>query len=110
MTQTSAAPSSCACSRAICTASEKSSQTSAPFAWNEPSRVRTMLVRPGRGLRGRLSHVLRPMITGLPMVVARKLARSVFSRQGRSPPRPMTPLRARAMGPAESRMRAMERT
>src|SRR5690606_12825918 len=100
ITQTSSAPSSSACSRAICTASEKSSQAMAPFAWNEPSRESTILVRPGSGLSGRLSQVLRPMITGFPMVRALKFCRSVFSRQGRSPPRPITPLRSRAMGPA----------
>src|SRR6202000_638823 len=53
-----------------------------------------------RGFFGRLSQVLRPMITGLPMVTARKLARSVLSRQGRPPSLPMTPFLARAMGPA----------
>ena len=59
-----------------------------------------MLVRPIRGFLGRLSQVLRPMITGLPMVTARKIAMSDFNRQGRAPSRPMTPLRERAMGPA----------
>ena len=59
-----------------------------------------MLVRPTSGRFGRLSQVLRPMITGLPMVTARKMARSVFSRHGSVPSRPITPFRARAMGPA----------
>ena len=71
-----------------------------PDGSKEPSRESTMLVRPTSGFFGRLSQVLRPMITGLPMVTARKLARSVFSRQGRPPSLPMTPFLARAMGPA----------
>ena len=70
--------------------------------------VRTMLMRPGSGRRGRLSQVRRPMITGLPRVSARKSARSDFSRQGRRPPRPMTPLAARATGP-RVRMRPSDR-
>ena len=39
------------------------------------------------------------MITGLPSVSGRNSARSDFSRQGRAPSRPMTPLAARATGP-----------
>ena len=57
-------------------------------------------MRPTRGFFGRLSHVFRPMIIGLPIVIARKIARSDFNRQGSVPSRPITPLRARAMGPA----------
>src|ERR1700722_1963140 len=102
MTHTSGAPSSAACSRAICRASEKSSQRTAFRGSNEPSRVSTMLVRPGSGRRGRLSQGLRPMITGLPRVSALKWARSVASRQGRAPSRPMTPFLARARGPRVS--------
>src|SRR5690606_26746029 len=55
-----------------------------------------MFSRPGRGRKGRLSQVLRPMMQGLPIVTALKRCRSERSRQGRSPSRPMTPLRARA--------------
>src|SRR4051812_15371350 len=58
-----------------------------------------MFMRPGRGLTGSESQVLRPMITGLPMVVFLKKARSPGSRQGRPPSRPITPFRARATGP-----------
>jgi hypothetical protein len=84
----------------MATASTKSSQTTAPLGSKEPSRESTILVRPTSGFLGRLSQVLRPMITGLPMVTARKLARSVLRRQGSLPSRPMTPFLARAMGPA----------
>ena len=59
-----------------------------------------MLVRPGKGFFGRLSQVLRPMITGLPRVMALKSFRSDLSRQGRSPSRPITPFLARATGPS----------
>jgi hypothetical protein len=54
-----------------------------------------MFVRPGSGLP-MLSKVLRPMITGLPMVVRLKKAKSDGSRQGMAFPAPMTPFSATA--------------
>ena len=56
------------------------------------------LRRPGKGRKrgGKESQVLRPMITGQPCVRALKWARSAGRCQGRVPPAPITPLRARA--------------
>src|SRR5262245_3447810 len=51
----------------------------------------TMLARPGRGRLGRLSQVLRPMISGLPMVMVLKNFRSEDKRHGSLPSFPMTP-------------------
>jgi hypothetical protein len=96
MTQISSTPSSSAVSRAISMASSSVVQTRAPRAVKDSSRDRTMFSRPGRGLSGRLSHVLRPMMQGLPTVMALNRCRSLRSRHGRSPSRPITPLRARA--------------
>jgi hypothetical protein len=59
------------------------------------ARVSTILVRPGKGLPMDWK-VLRPMITGRPMVKARKRLRSVFNRQIRRLLSPMTPLSATA--------------
>src|SRR5690606_11962611 len=55
-----------------------------------------MLCLPGSGRFGKLSQVLRPITTGLPMVVALKRLMSVESRHGISPSRPMTPFAATA--------------
>src|SRR4051794_26458617 len=55
-----------------------------------------MLVRPGSGFLGRLSHVLRPMMHGLPMVIALKCRMSSGMRQGMAPLFPITPFAARA--------------
>src|SRR3990167_501989 len=49
-----------------------------------------MFGRPGSGRLGRLSQVLRPMMTGAPMVVRLKWARSSFRRQGNCPAAPIT--------------------
>src|SRR5690606_6165586 len=54
-----------------------------------------MLSRPGSGLPIP-SQVLRPMITGLPMVTSRKYLRSEGMRHGTSPWAPMTPFSATA--------------
>src|SRR5687767_4964480 len=51
----------------------------------------TILSRPGNGRLGRLSHVLRPMISGFPMVIVLKNRRSDESRHGNLPSRPITP-------------------
>ncbi len=62
-------------------ASSSEPATSAPSAQKALSRVTTMFSRPGSG-RPMLSQVLRPMMTGLPIVSALKRFRSLESRQG----------------------------
>ena len=56
-------------------------------------RLTTIESRPSRGLP-MASKVFRPMISGWPMVSFRKRRRSLPSRQGSLPPRPMTPFSA----------------
>ncbi len=60
-----------------------------------PAGVTTMLVRPGSG-RPMLSNVLRPMISGLPIVIRLKCAKSDGSRHGIWLPLPITPFSATA--------------
>ncbi len=57
-------------------------------------RVMTMFVRPGRGryLSGKDSQVLRPMITGWPVVSRVKCFMSSGRRHGMPPSLPMTPV------------------
>ena len=81
---------------AIATASAREVVTTAPAARKEASRVTTMLVRPGSGLRGSDSKVLRPITTGLPIVIALSRCMSDFSRHGMVPPAPITPFSATA--------------
>src|SRR5690606_28130877 len=53
-----------------------------------------ILCRPGKGCLGKLSHVLRPMMMGFPIVAALNRFRSVDRRHGMSPSRPITPFPA----------------
>ena len=69
--------------------------TTAPAAVNSRSRLTTMVVRPLSGLPIE-RKVLRPMMTGLPMVSARKCCMSDRSRHGSAFPLPMTPFSATA--------------
>lgn len=57
-------------------AAPKEPQTVAPWSWRLGLRLSTMFFRLGSGLRGRESHVLRPMITVWPNVRRRKKRRS----------------------------------
>ena len=66
-----------------------------PGAPNPPSRLTTMVVRPGSGLPIE-RKVLRPITTGLPMVMARKCTMSDLSRHGSPLSRPITPFSASA--------------
>ena len=70
----------------------------APCACQSGCRVTTTLNRPGSGLNrgGSESQVLRPMMTGQPIVVFFKWAKSSGKCQGMLPLLPITPLRARA--------------
>src|SRR5882724_4104346 len=69
--------------------------TTAPAARKLASRVTTILVRPGSD-RPIEANVLRPITTGLPVVIALKRCMSDFSRHGRAPREPITPLSATA--------------
>src|SRR5271169_6519000 len=64
--------------------------TRIPGAAKAGSRLTTMLVRPASGLPIE-RKVLRPIMTGLPIVIARKCCMSDLSRHGSALPRPITP-------------------
>src|SRR3984893_17518141 len=76
-------------------ASENEFVTTAPPARKWRSRVRTILVRPGSGRRSDMK-VLRPITTGLPVVIALKRCMSHSRRHGIAPLAPITPLSATA--------------
>src|SRR5690606_24237977 len=91
--------SSTPCSRAQASAramaSSSEANTSAPSRRRSVWRLTTIFSRPGSG-RPRESQVLRPMMIGLPRVMALKCLRSAGRCQGIWLSRPITRLRARA--------------
>src|SRR5690348_15554148 len=77
-------------------ASASEACTLAPSAAKARLRETTRLGRPGSGFFGRLSQVLRPMMTGLPSVACLKNACSPLMRQGIALSLPITPFCATA--------------
>ena len=72
MTQTSSAPLASAMARPAAMSASRRVKFQPPSARKFGSRDKTRLGRPGSGFLGRLSQVLRPISTGLPMVTALK--------------------------------------
>src|SRR5215207_1541627 len=91
MTAISSLPARLAHIAAFDSAALGSETTVAPGALYPRVRLMTILSRPGSGRFGKLSQVLRPMISGLPMVIVLKNRISEESFHGSPPSRPMMP-------------------
>src|SRR5215475_4115559 len=109
-TMMASAPRRSASPRAAASAEPSPQATIAPGAVKPRSRLTTMVVRPFSGCSSDW-NVLRPMITGLPMVTWRKCCMSDLSRHGSRLSRPITPfsaiatMRTRGIGCTVSAMR-----
>src|SRR5690606_31897425 len=102
---TSATPALAAIARAAASAGGRLENTNAPGASKSRLRVATMLGRPGKGRRGKLSQVLRPITSGVFAVMLRKFAMSALRRKSSlfsNPSSPRLPIAATILTPIGS--------